>query len=350
MRQKGWLNRTMQHTPRLCIDGRAAKDFMAKGLVAQEVIDQLVSAQGENGISSEWIEKHRTVLLSHPNQVFSGQLKRFDTRKKIGATPIDWIWNKQFVKKAHISLLHRFVPVDRAKGTLPLPVINTLLPANDKLPFFLSKNENQIYVVPSSLDAMILEKKYQIAPEQITLVQSAVRRYVHFVDRMKPAFEGFILILVGDSKDAEMVPKLREVLTKRFPSIQQKVMVLKNNTNVAAVNWMKLLQNTRLCVYLNSQPFDWATLALETFYWDIPTVFSDKNNTLSELLPHSVLTLSQFLVNQPGFEELKTQSQKARDTLFDRGVFDAFSLARQYRKIYSEFSITPSKEVKNTTV
>ncbi len=340
----------MQHTPRLCIDGRAAKDFMSKGLVAQEVIDQLVSAQGENEASSDWIEKHRTVLLSHPSQVFSGQLKRFDTRKKIGSTPIDWIWNKQFVKKANISLLHRFVPVDRAKGTLPLPVINTLLPANDKLPFFLSKKGNQSYIVPSTQDAVLLEKKYQIAPEQITVVQPAVRRYVHFMDRMKPAFEGWILILVGDSVDAEKVPKLKEVLTKRFPNIQQKVMVLGNSTNVSATHWMKLLQNTRLCVYLMSQPFDWATLALETFYWDIPTIFSDKNHAMSDLLPHSPLALSHFLVNQPGFEELKTLAQKSRDALFDRGVFDAFSLARQYREIYAQFSTSPSKEIASKTV
>ena len=82
------------HTPRLCIDGRAAKEFAAAGIVAQEVIDQLVSSQGEQGeLACDWVEKKRTVLLSHPDQIFSGQLRRFDTKMTIGLSPAPSVFN-----------------------------------------------------------------------------------------------------------------------------------------------------------------------------------------------------------------------------------------------------------------
>ncbi len=65
---------------RLCIDGRAVSEFSSLGMLSGELIDQWVSALGEEGTTFDWIEKHRMVLLSHPNQVFFGsQLRLCDS-------------------------------------------------------------------------------------------------------------------------------------------------------------------------------------------------------------------------------------------------------------------------------
>ena len=139
------------HTPRLCIDGRPAYQFGPRGLMAQEVIDQLVSGHGEGKASSEWIEKKRTVLLAHPSQAFNGQLKRFDTKKKISCSLLYWFWEKQFAKHANIIRFHRFRSVDNVNPALKIPTITTLLPSKGRLPFFVSRRTNQDYVVPSTL-------------------------------------------------------------------------------------------------------------------------------------------------------------------------------------------------------
>jgi hypothetical protein len=335
------LNREMEnlHTPRLCIDGRAAQDLGPRGLIAQEVIDQLVAGMGEGNASSEWIEKKRTVLLTHPKQVFTGQLKRYDTKIKVGRTPIYWVWEKNFAKTANISTFHRFRPIDKLNPSLPIPTITTILPALGNLPFFISRRANQQYIVPSTADAKLLEKKYQIAQDQITIFRPSIRRYVHFVEPLKRAAEGFILFLVMDKKELKNLKRLTQVLMTAYPNIPHKIIKLKDSTNVTPLQWMKLLQNTKLCVYLGSQPFDWATLALESTYWNIPTLFSDANHALSELLPASPLKLSNFLVEQPKFSKMKELAAEAKSTLNEQGIFSSLAMAEQYSGLYKDQGI-----------
>jgi len=324
------------HTPRLCIDGRSAYQFGPRGLVAQEVIDQLVSGYGEGKASSEWIEKKRTVLLTHPSQVFSGQLKRFDTQKKVSSSVFYWLWEKAFTRSASISRFHRFRSIDNLNPSLNVETVTTLLPSQRGLPFFISRKANQKYVVPSTQDAKLLTRHYQIPSEQIHIFRSGTRRYVQFVGSLRPAEFGNILFLVADKKSGKDLKKIRKIFSNVFNNTPHKILRLKDSTNVSPALWMKILQNTQVCVYLSSQPFDWATLALESFYWNIPTLFSDKNSALCELLPQSPLRLSQFLLDQPSIKDLKALSKNAKDTLEEKGVFSPLGMAEQYSALYRE--------------
>lgn len=336
------------HTPRLCIDGRSAHQFGHRGLMAQEVIDQLVAGHGEGKASSEWIEKKRTVLLAHPHQAFSGQLKRFDTQRKISCSPLYWLWEKYFAKNANISRFHRFRAVDNLNPSLGVDTLTTLLAPKRKLPFYISRRPNQDFVVPSNADAKILEKHYQITPEKIHTFRPGTRRYVQFVESFNHSGHGNILFLVLDRKAAKKLKPLKKVFSKVYPTIPQKVMKLTDSTKVASALWMKHLQNTKICVYLSSQPFDWGTLALESLFWNVPVVFSDEQAALNELLPQSRLRLSQFLVDQPDFNELKTLAKLAKTTLDSKGVFHPLNMAEQYSSLYRELGTPTGPETPET--
>jgi hypothetical protein len=329
------------HTPRLCIDGRSAHQLGPRGLMAQEVIDQLVAGYGEGKASSEWIEKKRTVLLSHPNQSFNGQLKRFDTKRKISCSLFYWFWEKQFARHANISYFHRFRSIDHLNPSLTIPTLTTLLPSKGRLPFFISRKPNQQYVVPSTQDGKLLEKCYHIASEQIHIVKPGTRRYVQFMDPFKHSGHGNILFLVADKKSAKKLKPLKKVFSKVYANIPQKVMWLKDSTQLSPTLWMKLLQNTKVCVYLTSQPFDWATLPLEALFWNVPTLFSEHHSAVNELLPQSPLRLSQFLLDQPDFEKLNHFTRKAKEQLEGKGVFHPLNMAEQYANLYRT-SGTPS--------
>lgn len=328
-------------TPRLCIDARSARQLGPKSLMAQEVIDQLVAGFGEGSASSEWIEKKRTVLLAHPNQVFSGQLKRFDTKRKISGSLLYSLWEKTFTKNANITRFHRFRSIDNLNPSLKIPTITTLLPAQGRLPFFISRRKNQEYVVPSAQDAQLLEKNYQISPEQIHVFRPGTRRYVQFTEPFKHSGEGNILFLIGNKKGSQSLKKLKKVFSEVYANVPQKVIRLKKNTNMSPALWIKLLQNTKVCVYLSSEPFDWATLPLEALFWNVPILFTDTHPALNELLPQSPLRLSQFLVNQPNFTELKTLARKAKDELEKQKIFLPLNMAEQYASLYREMG-TPS--------
>lgn len=328
-------------TPRLCIDGRSAHQFGHRGLMAQEVIDQLVAGHGEGDASSEWIEKKRTVLLAHPSQAFSGQLKRFDTKTKISSSPLYWFWEKYFAKNANISRFHRFRSIDNLSPSLSIPTLTTLVPAKKGLPFFISRRPNQDFVVPSSQDAKLLQTHYQIASDKIHTLRPGTRRYVQFVETLKHSGHGYILFVVTDAKSVRKVKALKKVIAKIYPNLPQKVMRLTDSTKVAPAVWMKLLQNTKVCIYLSSQPFDWGTLALESIFWNVPTLFSDEHSALTELLSQSPLRLSQFLINQPDFEELSTLTQNAKSELEAKGTFLPLNMAEQYASLYRELG-TPT--------
>jgi hypothetical protein len=328
-------------TPRLCIDGRTAHQFGPRSIIAQEVIDQLVSGFGEGKASSEWIEKKRTVLLAHPAQIFSGQLKRFDTKRKIRGSLLYWLWEKSFAKNAHITRFHRFRSIDNLNPSLKIPTITTLLPAKGGLPFFISRRSNQEYIVPSEQDGKILQKQYHVPEEQIHIFRPGTRRYVQFVEPLKHSGEGNILFLVGDKNEVRNLKKLKKVFSEVYTHVPQKVMRLKDSTNLSPTLWMKILQNTKVCVYLSSQPFDWATLPLEALFWNVPTLFTDNHASLNELLPQSPLRLSQFLVNQPNFMDLKNLARKAKEELEKQGVFLPLNMAEQYAALYREMG-TPT--------
>lgn len=324
------------HTPRLCIDGRIASEAPGRGLIAQEVIDQLVAGQGEGEASTQWIEKHRTVLLSHPHQVFSGQLRRHDTTKNIPWEPLSYFWEKRFLSSAEISAFHRFRPIDRLKPTPRCATITTVLPAITSMPFFLSRRSNQFYVVPSQADRRILTKNYQVDAANIFVHAPTIRRALTQVEKPDRGDEDYLLVILGDKDGKERFKKIRHILKDRFSSLKFKVLSLGDRETLQVSTWVKILANTKLCIYLQSQEFDWATLALESLYFGVPTLMTDTHAALNELLPHSHLRLSQFLLDLPEVTELRLKSQTARVQLDAAGAFDPLGLAKRYNKIYEK--------------
>ncbi len=323
------------HTPRLCIDGRAAAEYPSNALIAQELIDQLVAAGGEGeSISSEWIDKQRTVLLSHPGQIFSGQLRRFDTKRRIGKSPLYWFWEKQFVKKANISVFHRFRPADRLGPGHDLPMLTTVLPGKTALRSRPGKSLKQRFVVPSEKDFRLLEKRFGVPKDRIYIATPTVRRYVHFSDLSSESPRASLLFLVGNRGEKTDYKKIVSVISARFPTLRQRVISLSQRRAFTPLKWMEILSQTRYCFYLTDRAFDWPTLALEAFYWNIPCVYLESHDALSEMISISSLELSRFLVNQPDAAQLTIACHSARQQLENRGAFDPLGLAKQFNKFY----------------
>jgi len=325
------------HTPRLCIDGRAARDFRPDGLLAQELIDQLVASQGEETTECGWGEKQRTVLLSHPDQVFTGQLKRFDTKKKIGSSFLYWAWEKNFIENANISAFHRFRPAGRLEPSHDCPTITTILPEYRRL--YLShapRGKNHRFVVPSDEDKQWLSKQFRIDAALVTTVRPSIRRYVQFVEPIKIRHEGWLLLLTDGTGD---VKKLRSVLAHRYPRLQIKKVSAKEQAKLSPGEWMKLLENSSVCFYLHTRPFDWPFFALEANFLGIPMVFPKANRALTELLPGSSLELSRFLMNLEEPKSLMDSMRIDHATLLEKGIFESFAFFRGYDEVYSELAI-----------
>lgn len=302
--------------------------------MAQEVIDQLVAANGEEE-ASEWIQKHRTVLLSHPGQVFSGQLRRYETKRKVGTSPLYWLWEKEFVKTAGISFFHRFRAIDQMNVACPVMTLTTILPPRKKLPFFITRRPNQYFSVPSEKDLEFLHQKYQIAKDRIFVARPAIRRFLHFQELQKPE-KPIALFLVGEKEKSIQLERLLKIVKSRFPHLETKVVVMKNKNELGPKAWIQLLSNAKLCFYLTTKPFDWGTLALETLFCKIPTIFIEANGSLRESLPQSALTLNRFLIEQPEEDFLQRETEKAWVEFKQSGAFEPLSLASQYREIYEK--------------
>jgi len=325
----------MPHTPSLCIDSRTALELPHTGAIAQELIDQLVAANGEEE-ASEWIQKHRTVLLTHPGQVFSGQLRRYETKRKVGVSPLYWLWEKEFVKMAGISFFHRFRAIDQMNVACSVSTLTTVLPPKKKLPFFLSRRPNQYFSVPSETDKLLLQKRYLIAQERIFVSRPTPRRLVHF-NSLVSEKKDTALILV-DKKDPITSKKLLSVLKHRYPNWQIKTVSLRNKEALSPKVWLQHLSRAGICFYLCSKPFDWGTLALESIFYGVPTVFLEENKTLMEMLPNSGLTLTRFLVENPELTDILASTQKAGISLKKAGIFDPLAVAEQYRLVYEKIA------------
>ncbi|MEZ4749664.1 MAG: hypothetical protein R3B54_03260 [Bdellovibrionota bacterium] len=330
------------HTPRLCIDGRAAAEFETQGLVAQELIDQLVAAQGHPHAGSEWVEKRRTVLLSHPSQVFSGQLKRFDTKRRIGSSFFYSAWEKHFVESSSITAFHRFRPADRMEPFLECPTITTVLPAYRSLGATLpTAPESHRFVVPSQRDATLLNEECRIPEEQIRVIRPSARRYVHFADESPTSYEGQILFLTDGGGELDL-RKLQHVVSGQYPQLPLRTFKFSEAREFSAKQWMKTLQFTSLCFYLTERAFDWPFLALESLYFNVPVIFMDKHSALSELLPLSPLRLSQYLTDFTTSSQLREAVENARTHLSDQGVLQQHHQALNYTQLYAEIPGAPT--------
>lgn len=325
----------MPQTPRLCIDSRTAQEMPQTGFLAQELIDQLVAANGEEE-ASEWIEKNRTVLLSHPGQVFSGQLRKYETSRKVGTSPFYWLWEKEFVKTAALSSFHRFRAIDQINAACAITTLTTVLPPKKKLPFFITRRPNQFFCVPSLKDKNILTSQYEISESRVFIAKPTIRRFLHFRDfeEREAGKNSLALFIIDGQTDKSKVEKLRRVVKTRFPKWENKTLSLKNKELFAPQPWKELLDKTSLCFYLCEKSFDWGSLALESLFFKIPTIYSEENSCLSEILSPVGINLTQFLIEQPELEALKKNADALNSHLTDCGVFEPLAMAHQYRDIY----------------
>jgi hypothetical protein len=304
------------------------------GILNQELIDQLVAANGEQE-ASDWIQKQRTVLLSHPGQVFSGQLRRYETKRTIGTSPLYWLWEKEFVKTAGISFFHRFRAVDQMNVACAITTLTTVLPPKRKLPFFLTRRPNHYFCVPSEFDSKLLQNQFHISSERIYVAKPTIRRFLHF-QQLAPMEKPVALFLVEDKKNQEQLTKLLRIVKMRYPNWESKIVAVKNKEPVGPKLWAELLSNAQICFYLCSKPFDWGTLALESLFFKIPTVFGEENHALTEILPQSSLTLNKFLLGNPSREELNKETEAAWCALKSMSLFDPLCLASQYKEFYQQ--------------
>ena len=323
------------HTPRLCIDARTSRKNYSN-LIAEEIVNQLVACQGHPEVTNEWVEKGRTVLLTHPEQIFEGQWRRYNTKMPVGFSPLYWAWERNFVKSASLSLFHKFRQSDRMGLKLPCTTITTVVSPGHIPKSIQWRSNKQMFVVPSMKDKQFMSAEYQVPPERIEVVKPTIRRYCYFTVMPERKTEGQILIVRPGRENYSR--KLIRLIQGRFPNQRIKVLSTDSQREFSPQEWTKLISQTLFVVYLVNQPFDWAPAAFELFYWDVPTIFPDAHGPLNEQLPNSPLRLSKFLVEQPSIEDLRRESKNARKKLADQGVFEPLGYAKQFGEIYSRAS------------
>jgi hypothetical protein len=247
------------------------------------------------------------------------------------------LWEKEFVKMADISFFHRFRAIDQVNVACSVSTLTTLLPPKRKLPFFLTRRPNQYFCVPSEADKSLLRQRYQIAPERIFIARPSTRRLIHF-QNLNPERKTTALVLVDKPENQLKIKKLLVVLGQRFPKLGIKILPIKNKETLTPKAWLDYLSNAEICFYLCSKPFDWGTLALESIFYRIPTVFLEENKSLYELLPHSKMNLTRFLLESPELSDISLATEEAWKQLKTAGVFEPLAVAERYRDIYQQIA------------
>jgi hypothetical protein len=319
----------MQNTPpvldtaALCVDGRASWDFGGRGLVAQDVIE---------GLGHHLFEQDGPLVLAHPQQDLAAPFRRANTKKPTGKRFFYNGWEREFVAARQISWFHRFLPLDRINATGKCAQITTLLAPMKKNPFFLSRKNGHHFVVPSQADALWLEKHYGVPTSQLTVIKPSPRRAVLKPASFHVAGERGIIVVRDGRKDG--FERHVSVMRRCFPHTRIVTVDLRDREATSADRWLRTLQNAMACFYLVDRPFDWATLALEALYWDVPTFYADKNRTLGEVLPLRSIQLHSFLADPPTPGQLITLGAEAREKLESTGVLDPDQQAVAYKELY----------------
>lgn len=324
------------HTPRLCIDGRSASELASLDFVCSELISQLVAGVGESQGSSSWFEKSRAVILAHDEQVFAGSLRRYDTKAKVGKGIFRTAWEKNFVKKANISAYHRFRSIERLTQLEGIPTVTTLLPSNPLELLPLNKSKDQ-FVVPCEKDRYLLEKFFGVSADKIHVVTPTVRRFFQF-DHPIPFKTRHRCVVIGTHKEMRRQEKTIAELLIQFPQLEYSAVHLSNHAPLEASTWHSFLSEASVVVYLESRAFDGATLALEALFVGVPTLFSERHNALTELVDIPEFQIEKYLETPLTIAALKQKVPKLRERLFEKGIFEPFSLAEQYSKIYERLN------------
>jgi hypothetical protein len=320
--------------PRLCIDTRGARAYASQGVIAEELVNFLVSETSAD-------DEVETVLLSHPSQEFQAKsFPRFDTRRRIGASPLYRFWEKNFIRNAELELFHRFRPLDELGCFSAAKTLTTVCPAHTskKVSSTLGQAPNQHFIVPSEHDRALLIKEGGALDENISVIRPSIRKSVrdtHFSLEHQPST---ILFITGDKNEGLNYSRMGKVIGERFPNLNRKFISLSDEKSVSPPSWTKLLSKTKACFYLSARSCDWPTLALEAFFWGIPTIFQDKHPTLSELIPNSRLELSRFLIDEITDKEIAEDLAVARKKLEAAGCFEPERMAKEFKRLQLELA------------
>ena len=311
-----------------------AQEHRFIGLMAQEGIDQLVAGQGEDR-HDRWLSRQRMVLLSHTEQIFSGQIKRHDTTHSVNPTLWNRFWEYYFLHEAKITAFHRFRPAD-CLGTVPsLSTLTTLLPPLKQLPKTMPTNSNLPYVVASQRDKRFLVSKYTVDSEQIAVIQPSARRYIHFKEA--PCRENATQFTVLADRPSANVHTLIDILKERNPKASIKLIKTHSLKETSPEQWHEVLSKTAVLFYLIDQPFDWPLLALEAFYWNIPVVYSATHHYLIETLGDNPLLVTKYLVESPPIDALDVHTRCAKRDLENHGAFEPYGMAHQYQDAFRRY-------------
>ncbi len=201
-----------------------------------------------------------------------------------------------------------------------------------KTPFFLSRRNGHHFVVPSQKDADWLEKNYGVPSSQVTVIRPAPRRAVLKPTSFHAAGERGIILIRDGRKDG--FERHVSVVRRCFPNTRLVTVDLRDREATAPDRWLRTLQNAMACFYLVDRSFDWATLALEAIYWDVPTFYADGNRTMGEILPLRSMQLHSFLAEPPTPAQLVAMAATARESVESAGLLDPDQQAVAYRELY----------------
>lgn len=327
------------HTPRLCIDARLGSELSVQGLLVHDTLDQLMAAQGEESGSS-WLENRRTVILSHPEQVFPGQLKRYNLKWKTSNWLGQFLAERPFVEKAQIDAFHRFRTLDSVTPLKNIWTLTTLVSGGKPTHRRLPNGAGDHYIVPSKKDAEELNNR-GVDPVRVFSFRSAARRYLYFVPPGFETTQGILLFLWDPSVSSSTVEKLRSVMSSRYPRAQHRLIKLSSRTPFQPEEWVRMLKQTKIVFYLHQGAFDWPFLALESMALGLPTVFSDSHAALNECIPDSPFRLSRFLIDP--LEEKELQKESKKNQIHIQAAMNPLLAAEQYQKLYSTIPQTPER-------
>jgi hypothetical protein len=314
------------------IDLRTSSDFYYLQKLSEEFIEQLFLQEQEDNWFGFKLNDQKVVVFKEAKQNLRSHSDSFNTETVAHPS----FYSKWFEKKVDSKSIHRFCAFDQLNPSPRVATLTTVLPANKKEPFFISKRAGQFYVVPSEEDAKLLVKKYQITEEQVFIIAPSIRREILEIERKFRFTEGGILILKDPQEKTLDIKKLKEVIKKLYPMMPITEIDLRKGASFEPKNWMKLLESTQICFYLNSRAMDWPLLPLESFFSKVPTLFLEGHHSLNELLPNSNLRIQRFLIELPTIETLKKWLVDARNELQAKGVFEPKKMAKEYQLVYEK--------------
>lgn len=315
----------MSDTAALCVDSRASRDFGGRGWVASDLIE---------GLGHHVFAEDGPLVLAHPQQDLDVPFRRTNTRTPVGGGWFSPGWEKKFVATRQIAWFHRFLPIDRVHSSGKCSQITTLLPPLKKTPFFLSRKNGHHFVVPSAADAEWLQKNYGIPEHQVTVIRPSCRRAVLESGVFIPNAERGVVVVRDGRKDG--FERHVSVIRRNFPHTRLVTVDLRDAQATAPEAWLRTLRNAQICFYLVDRPFDWATLALEAAYRNIPLVFADTNRTLREAIASPSLRLHSFMAEPPILSQLENAMEPVRGELDARGYFNPNQQAIAYRELYMD--------------